>query len=301
MDPTPLPEPVNGHAAPAFNSVREGTLRPARDIWDSPYSFQAKSVTRWIRNLCEATRDVSSGLALYLGLSEIASDEGMPTFTRRVAEIATFAGLKYRKAEILLARFEQAGLIHVQRNFMAGTQSRLPNTYTLLAFGIEDATSRNDCGTCRTELNASCAESIEQRNIVNKPSPTGEEVNGAVRLSKPRKVKGNNLPDLPPELNAQADFAPAWAEFQAHRAELNKPLTPTAAKRLLATLAQRPAQAAALLALAVEKGWRGFAWEWFDNARIPRRSALRPGTPTRPASRPPEHHQLADPTTAFNQ
>ena len=174
----------------AGGEVPEYKSRAPRDIRDGPWCYQVKSVVRRIRDLSETTHDVSSALALYLALTEAASDEGAPTFTRRVAELATLAGLRYRKSEILLARFEQAGLIGVQRNFMLGTQSRLPSTYTLFALGIENATSLTECSTLRTERNQSVPIEEEQRNKRNKHLSTEEASEAKVSVSNAAKVNG---------------------------------------------------------------------------------------------------------------
>ncbi len=63
--------------------------------------------------------------------------------------------------------------------------------------------------------------------------------------------------DLPTELDT-ADFRAAWAEWQQHRCELRKPLTPTAIRRQLAELVKVGAEtAAAMIRQSVGRGWLG--------------------------------------------
>ena len=73
--------------------------------------------------------------------------------------------------------------------------------------------------------------------------------------------------ELPQHVDPQA-----WAEFVEHRREIRKRLTPTATKRLLADLANHPAEATGALRKSVKNSWTGV---FFDDGKETR--------PTKPA------------------
>jgi hypothetical protein len=100
-----------------------------------PWLWMEKSIVRRIRDVFDATNDVSSALAIGVALAEIASDEGRDTFTRPIGEIGKRAGICYRTTASILDRFEQLEIIHVQRNAISGTKLKAPSTYTLCTLG----------------------------------------------------------------------------------------------------------------------------------------------------------------------
>jgi hypothetical protein len=84
---------------------------------------------RAIRDIFDSTRDVTSGIATYVALTELASDAQSDTFTSRINQIADRAGVSYRTAFKVLKRFETLGFIVIRRNMVAGEHG--PSTYTL--------------------------------------------------------------------------------------------------------------------------------------------------------------------------
>jgi len=77
----------------------------------------------------------------------------------------------------------------------------------------------------------------------------------------PQKAAKVEIPDT---LNTP-DFCQAWADWQQHRQEAKKPLTPTTAKRQLSTLAKHGAEkAAAMINRSIERGWTG-VWPLKDD------------------------------------
>lgn len=62
-------------------------------------------------------------------------------------------------------------------------------------------------------------------------------------------------------------FEKAWSDFEQHRKEIKKPITPLAARNILETLLERPGDAVAALRMAIRRGWQGFEWAWFDKDR----------------------------------
>lgn len=61
------------------------------------------------------------------------------------------------------------------------------------------------------------------------------------------------------------EFKAEWKNFRAHRIKVRSAMTQRAEELILATLSARPDQALAAVRLAMEFGWKGFKWEWFDN------------------------------------
>jgi len=109
-----------------------------RNIKDGPFCWQSKAVLRSIRDCFDETNGVASALAVYLSLTEKASDAQSEAFDCRVRDIAARAGVSYRTAMPILLRFEGLGIIAIRRNRIANTKERAPSTYTLLRLG-------NDC------------------------------------------------------------------------------------------------------------------------------------------------------------
>jgi len=100
-----------------------------RNIKDgSPFCWQKKKALRLIRKSFEG--DTTSALAVYVALTEIASDAKAETFPASAGYIANKAGVSRRTAIRFIKPFEHCGLIAVTRATQ-GT-SHLPNTYTLL-------------------------------------------------------------------------------------------------------------------------------------------------------------------------
>ena len=102
---------------------------------EKPYCWQSKSALRTIRaSYGNDTRLLPYLMSTYLALTEIASDEGRPVFTKSIAEILVKSGGSYRKLTEVLGLLERLSLLHIQHNFVdrdAG-KGRAPSTYTLL-------------------------------------------------------------------------------------------------------------------------------------------------------------------------
>jgi hypothetical protein len=107
----------------------------ARNIKESPFCWQSKRVLRFIRDSFDESNNVASALAVYVSLTENASDHQSETFDSRIRDIAARAGVSYRTANDVLHRFETLGIIAIRRNAIGNTKQRAPSTYTLLALG----------------------------------------------------------------------------------------------------------------------------------------------------------------------
>jgi hypothetical protein len=110
---------------------------------DGPFCWQTKKVLRLIRDHFDDTNSVSSALAVYLSLTEFASDEKSEVFQRRILEIAARAGVSYKTVAKVLYRLEALSIISITRNKISGTKENAPHTYMLLKLGNECPTSGN--------------------------------------------------------------------------------------------------------------------------------------------------------------
>lgn len=91
-----------------------------------------------------------------------------------------------------------------------------------------------------------------------------------------RKNTPSECPPIPPTLDTEP-FRSAWSDWQMHRREIKKPLTPTAVKQQLAKLAgMGPDRAVEALRHSMANGWQGI----FEPDR------------SRAAARNPDQHML---------
>ena len=70
-----------------------------------------------------------------------------------------------------------------------------------------------------------------------------------------------------------------WDAWMRYRKTKKAETTGPVVEGLIAKLAKRPADAAALIAMAAENAWRGFEWSWFDE-RKGKTSSSRPPAPS---------------------
>jgi len=110
-------------------------MSETRNIKDGPFCWQTKQVLRFIRDCFDTSNSVASALAVYLSLTERASDEQSEQFDCMIRDIAGRAGVSYKTAANVLRRFGVLGLIAIQPNKIKGTQENAPSTYTLLRLG----------------------------------------------------------------------------------------------------------------------------------------------------------------------
>ena len=95
-----------------------------------PFCFQEKERLRTIRDVFENRSGLkSSAIALYVALTEIASDYQSNTFTVSQTAIANRAGLTDRTLRSILPVFQQLGYVTVQRNYVDGLERQ--STYCL--------------------------------------------------------------------------------------------------------------------------------------------------------------------------
>lgn len=104
------------------------------------WAWQDKAALRRIREAFDASNDVSSALAAYVALTEIASDTQRDEFTTTHAWIARTSGLSVRTVQSRIKVLAEIGLVEV-----ITPPLRAPSTYRLLALGNGCGTSGNGC------------------------------------------------------------------------------------------------------------------------------------------------------------
>lgn len=112
----------------------------SRKSSDGPWCWQSKAALRAIREGFEAESGVASGLAVYLALTEVASDRQSDTFQVSHAHLAGLTGLCIRTIQNRLNGLSEMKLIHVST-----PELRTASTYTLLPFGNGCVTPSNGC------------------------------------------------------------------------------------------------------------------------------------------------------------
>lgn len=106
------------------------TLRSTKD---GPWCWQSKQARRCIRDAFDATNNVTTALATYDALCEIASDEGRETFATTHAWIQRLSGVSPSTIKKHLAVFADLALVKISTPAL-----RAPSTYVLLSLA-------NDC------------------------------------------------------------------------------------------------------------------------------------------------------------
>lgn len=104
------------------------------------------------------------------------------------------------------------------------------------------------------------------------PNEDEDETEDEKKGKKTEEEYPSSLPD---------GFKAEWLHFREHRRKIRSPMTKRTEELLIAKFAQRPAQAIAGIRTAMELGWRGFEWEWFDEAKR-KKGQTPPAEPKKP-------------------
>jgi hypothetical protein len=102
-----------------------------RKIKDGPFCWQSKDALRLIRDAFDSRTFLSDALAVYVVLTEIASDEQAETFQRSRRAISERAGISLRQLDKVLDVFKSIGTVAVVINQIQGTKELAPSSYTL--------------------------------------------------------------------------------------------------------------------------------------------------------------------------
>jgi hypothetical protein len=113
------------HETEPPNHVLSLSLRKASD---SPFCWQSKAALRLIRESLDKERTVASGIAVYVALTEIASDQQSETFITTEAWVAMKAGVSVKTASDRIKDLVVIGLVKVST-----AKLKAPSTFTLLS------------------------------------------------------------------------------------------------------------------------------------------------------------------------
>jgi hypothetical protein len=103
----------------------------ARKIADAPFCWQTKAAIWRIREAFDESKFLDQALAVYLVLTELASDAQSPTFDAKRRKIAERSGVSMRRVSEILARFKNLSLVDWKQNFIEGTKELAASSYTL--------------------------------------------------------------------------------------------------------------------------------------------------------------------------
>lgn len=117
-------------------------MKPNRDISDGPWCWQSKAALRAIREGFDEEHGVTSALAVYLALTELASDRASETFQTTHAWIGGMTGLSVRTVQDRIKGLAELGLVTV-----VTPKLRAPSAYTLHTSGTGCGTFGNSCVT----------------------------------------------------------------------------------------------------------------------------------------------------------
>lgn len=104
------------------------------------FCWQSKAARQKIREDFDGTNNVLSALAVYDGLSEIASDKQSAEFITTIAWVAGKTGASRRTVQSRVKELAQSGLIEVTTPTL-----RAPSKYRLIPIGNGCTTSGNSC------------------------------------------------------------------------------------------------------------------------------------------------------------
>lgn len=102
-------------------------MTQSRNIKDGPFCWQNKAARRKIREAFDRNNTVTTALAVYDALTEIASDEQAETFTTTQAWISQRSGVSPRTVGDRLRELAEIGLLAITT-----PKLRAPSEFTLL-------------------------------------------------------------------------------------------------------------------------------------------------------------------------
>lgn len=156
-----------------------------RTTKNGPFCWQSKGALRLLRDAHDATNDVTTALAVYVALTECASNEGSETFTAAHAWIARLSGVSPTTIKRHLKTFAEVGLIAVD-----APKLRAPACFHLLPVRQPTANDGQPLASVsQREVLAPLATSEELRQNSEEPLPgfAGGGVKDAKTARKPRK------------------------------------------------------------------------------------------------------------------
>jgi hypothetical protein len=161
---------------------------------EPPYLWIHKPALDAIRNRLDSTNSVTSAIAVYTVLCELASDKTSSTFETTQAWIAAKSGVCTRTLRNVLPVFVELGLLDVET-----ADLKAPSTYSLLSIGIGCRTigkreKRNTCHDLNEPGEVTLSEvSKETMAFLDLWSPEYRKAHGREYFHKSRTDTANDI------------------------------------------------------------------------------------------------------------
>ena len=213
-------------------------------------------------------RDVSAtAKLLYARLLQYQGDN--ETAWPAVGTLAAEIGVHRSRVIVHTQNLEKQGLLKVERR----VGYRATNRYRLLI-----PTGSGNATSCETRLVVKC-------DLTGSGNATPLVAETLPKENKKRFKEVDQSPvEIPPSLNVP-NFLKAWKEFEQHRRELRKKLTPLAARKQLASLAAiGPDRAVIAINHSIKSSWLSIHEPQGGNHDNTNRSGRITGTPGRYAN-----------------
>jgi hypothetical protein len=148
-----------------------------------PFAWQDKRVLRKIRQLVP---DCGTGVAVYVALTECASDQAAEEFQTTHEWLAKFSGLSKKTVWSRLQELKEIGVIDFSTPAMRG-----PCTYRLLPFGNGDVAQSNGCRALRNRISVPLRRSEETKETkrATKTLTTSERISAEQELRRLQQRK----------------------------------------------------------------------------------------------------------------
>jgi DNA-binding transcriptional ArsR family regulator len=241
-----------------------------RHTKDGSWCWENKAARRLIRDAFDATNNVTTALATYSALCEIASDKGRETFTTTHAWIQRLSGVSPSTIKKHLAAFADLKLVYISTPAL-----RVPSTYMLLSLA-------NDC-TALANGELALANSTSSAPLATSEESKKKERRKSEELAAPSASAGGSAEKIkaPRARNPHIDALVAFDG--SNPATATRPAFSAAAKALTVIkevcpdatpqeIARRAANYRTRFAEAVGSGPNALAKHW-DLCRTPRVAA----------------------------
>jgi len=143
----------------------------SRQLRASPYCWQHKPALRLIRQAFDKRTFLPDALAVYLCLTELASDEQSESFERTRRQIMERSGVSLRQIDRILPVLVSIDVLHCRQNILPGTKELGATTYTLRPAG---ATMRQPDARFRQQQKSEFGAVVEksQKNLLKESGTT---------------------------------------------------------------------------------------------------------------------------------
>ena len=181
-------------------------------------------------------------------------------------KLAEMTGISVRRVGDVLGRLQAAGIIKLVASSRIENGKRMACDWLLMTSAINDAVSsmtpRHQGRSVTNDDDAASPMMMTQRHPNQKNQKKTEISADAFATEKespkPKRAPAAKFDPSTLALPHGLGLAHAWADFAQHRREIRAPLTPLAAKNIVADLASvNEQQAVEALRKSVKHGWRG--------------------------------------------